>query len=601
MINQWLLLPSLLALRAKPQPGRTRQLDTTRMNAPLDDLARLPPKQLTRTRLSPPPGFQWSTVPELTFPEETKILPVPDIPAKNFPQPPRIRECLDFAIPAIGANTAGPLMSLIDATFVGRVSSLELAALGPAGSVSDSACQLLTFAAIAATNLVASSHASGDAQGSARTATLAVIVSIVGGSILSIATFGFAKELCVAYCGARSPLIRPMLDCLLIRASAFPAATVSIVASAVCIGTKDARTPLAAILVAAIINLLGDFIFVHVLGLGLRGAAWATIISQYCGAFLLLRVLSRRNFLLTSFFKTSIQRQESFNSLVSIFSFIPFMFVMLLKTVIHNSSSATAAALGSTAAAAHTALFSIAMLCFTVGDVGSSLCQAYLPAFIDRSLTTEHATMKTSQSSSGKRMTEPKNESGRFRLCYPRTRTGRVLTNLIKAARFLPRDVLGWMNNPRRAVQSKSGEPRTNLDLVAARPTIIQLLKTMFGVSACVVAIAATIIIVFSGKISCDPAVVRQMLLILPFMAAALSLHGTTVTLEGLLLAQKDFSFLSVVYIFIASSCVMFHSLIRRYNLGLFCVWSVYIYFQFSRLVVFSLRGFRTSNRRRRA
>tara|TARA_B100000513_G_scaffold180566_1_gene99106 strand:+ start:560 stop:691 length:132 start_codon:yes stop_codon:yes gene_type:complete len=42
----------------------------------------------------------------------------------------------------------------------------------------------------------------------------------------------------------------------------------------------------------------------------------------------------------------------------------------------HNSSAATAASLGAVEAAAHTALFAIAMLCFTFGDVGSSLAQA---------------------------------------------------------------------------------------------------------------------------------------------------------------------------------------------------------------------------------
>ena len=46
-------------------------------------------------------------------------------------------------------------MSLIDAAFVGRVSTTQLAALGPAGSISDSVPFFMLFVSIAATNLVA--------------------------------------------------------------------------------------------------------------------------------------------------------------------------------------------------------------------------------------------------------------------------------------------------------------------------------------------------------------------------------------------------------------------------------------------------------------
>merc|ERR1712003_54540 len=61
--------------------------------------------------------------------------------------------------------------------------------------------------------------------------------------------------------------------------------------------------------------------------------------------------------------------------------FIPFLFVMSVKIGWHNSCSATAASLGGVQAAAHTAVLSVAMLCMVLGDVGSSLSQAFLPPF----------------------------------------------------------------------------------------------------------------------------------------------------------------------------------------------------------------------------
>ena len=76
-------------------------------------------------------------------------------PATSYPAVPPYRECLVFALNAVGIYAAPTLMSLIDAAFVGRVSTTQLAALGPAGSISDSVPFFMLFVSIAATNLVA--------------------------------------------------------------------------------------------------------------------------------------------------------------------------------------------------------------------------------------------------------------------------------------------------------------------------------------------------------------------------------------------------------------------------------------------------------------
>ena len=60
---------------------------------------------------------------------------------------------------------------------------------------------------------------------------------------------------------------------------------------------------------------------------------------------------------------------------VHIMTSAPFLYVVQVKTLMHNSAAAAAASLGGAAAAAHTALFATAMLCFTFGDVGSTMAQ----------------------------------------------------------------------------------------------------------------------------------------------------------------------------------------------------------------------------------
>ena len=67
---------------------------------------------------------------------------------KQYPPTPSFRDCFSFALPALGIYACPPLMSLIDASFIGRTSSIELAALGPAGSISDCAPLPLLFLSI---------------------------------------------------------------------------------------------------------------------------------------------------------------------------------------------------------------------------------------------------------------------------------------------------------------------------------------------------------------------------------------------------------------------------------------------------------------------
>ena len=74
---------------------------------------------------------------------------------------PTLRELAAFAGPAVVLWISGPLLTLIDTSAVGlasgaKDSALEIAALGPGGSVCDGATYFYTFLNIATTNFLAS-------------------------------------------------------------------------------------------------------------------------------------------------------------------------------------------------------------------------------------------------------------------------------------------------------------------------------------------------------------------------------------------------------------------------------------------------------------
>jgi hypothetical protein len=334
-----------------------------------------------------------------------------------------------------------------------------------------------------------------------------------------------------------------------------PAVVFATIAQAICIGIKDTRTPLIAVALAGGMNFLGDLLLVNGLGMGIAGAAWATTASQFAAAFLLLRVMRRNGFLQKGGPPAPIINGDSATSnspiiasdanktsndddtsrratITSLLSFIPFLFVMGVKIGVHNSCAATAASLGGAPAAAHTALLAVAMLCFTFGDVGSSLSQAFLPAFAS-----------SNDVSSGE--------------------TSNRETNAL------------------------------SFDMAAAMPTLKQLLKCTFTISATVVCLSSLLLTIFSGQISSDPAVIQQMRKILPVMIATLSIHGTAVTLEGLLLARKDFRGLTLTYVGVSVSVAAWLTVVRKSasSAGLLGVWGCYTWFSASRIVAFSLLG----------
>ena len=528
--------------------------------------------------------------------------------SSSYPPTPTIKDCLAFTLPALGIWACPPLMSLIDASFIGQQSltvnkyaSLELAALGPASSISDSAPLPLLFLSIAATNLIAAATTASTRGGSgvllqdqssssstkqqqrqlatpdqARITRVALGMGTIGGIILATALYFGSGPLSALYCGAgakaagvagsssgTASIVASFCQQYVgIRSFALPAVVFTTIAQAVCIGTKDTTTPMYAVLIAAVLNLTGDFILVKKFQMGIAGAAWATSISQIVAGGLLLRVLKRRGFLrnpsttelqATSSSSSSTPKlveEQSESSLPSsspttmdtikqLLAFVPFLFVMSVKIGWHNSCAATAASLGGAQAAAHSALVSVAMLCFVLGDVGSSMSQAFLPAFVKKT---------TKQDSEGNDPKEP---------TTPTTTT----------------------------------KMTTDFDLDAAMPTIKQLLRCTLGISSTVMVIAAIIIGIFPTNITRDPAVVAEMRKTLPWIVTALSFHGSAVTLEGLLLARKKFRPLSVIYSLLAIGVAGFQLVTRQFHLGLGGVWACYVWFCATRVFVFSSIG----------
>jgi Na+-driven multidrug efflux pump len=104
----------------------------------------------------------------------------------------------------------------------------------------------------------------------------------------------FAERL-LAMTGAHASVVPLSCLYLKIRAVAQPAVMIIMTCQASLIAQRDSFTPFLSVLLSTSVNFLGNIIFVAWLGMGLAGAAWTTVATQYVGASALALALMFRS------------------------------------------------------------------------------------------------------------------------------------------------------------------------------------------------------------------------------------------------------------------------------------------------------------------
>lgn len=232
--------------------------------------------------------------------EEAIEVPVTDV--EELIEAPKLSKIIKFAIPAVGVWLCSPLLSLIDTSSVGLLSgTAQQAALNPAVAVTDYSALLVAFMYTATTNLVAGAKESEkglvDKPKTRKTLIqslqLSGFVGLFLGSVLSF----FAPSLLRGIIGndAIDPeVFSAALRYVRIRALGLPAGVIIGSAQSACLGMQDIKSPLYVLLAAAVVNFLGDMIFVPSPNAwvgGAAGAAWATVFSQYAALGLFMKWL----------------------------------------------------------------------------------------------------------------------------------------------------------------------------------------------------------------------------------------------------------------------------------------------------------------------
>jgi len=303
-------------------------------------------------------------------------------------RPPSFRELFKFTVGALPIYVSPTLLTAIDTAAVGQVSATQLAALGPACAICDGLTGLMVFISVGTTNAVSSSLGRGDSKGAQRACVVSQVCALGIGLVLAFGLWASAPLLVSKLASSSSsaavssPADAAMwagcLTYVRIRALSFPAALAMLSAQAACLGAKDTASPTKALLLAAFVNVVGDWALTVRAGYGIAGAAWATVACQVVAAASLVGTLNRNGLLPL---RQLLRPALSFQEVRRFFAFGGFIFVLMSKLVVYNSAVALSVVLGPTAAAAHQVLYALARVCYTMGDVPGATAQAFLPRY----------------------------------------------------------------------------------------------------------------------------------------------------------------------------------------------------------------------------
>ena len=208
------------------------------------------------------------------------------------------KQSFAIALPALLGMLTDPILSLVDTVYVGRVGSMELAALGACTSIFHLAFNAFRATTAATTSLVAASLEKNEDE--AREVTnislkFGMTVGLVVGGLLLTVGDSVLSSMGVAKTGG---LYRPAADYLYTRSWAAPIVLFIGVAEGAFRGYGDTVIPLIASLTAALINLgLDPLLMFFPFHMGVRGAAAATVFAQAAAAGVYAFTLFRRRML----------------------------------------------------------------------------------------------------------------------------------------------------------------------------------------------------------------------------------------------------------------------------------------------------------------
>jgi MATE family multidrug resistance protein len=213
------------------------------------------------------------------------------------------KEILRLAIPNIISNVSVPLLSTVDTALMGHLSEAHLGAVGIGAMVFNLIYWNFGFLRMGTTGMTAQAYGAQHQQmiSTLLGRSLVVAISIAFLILFLQRPFANAGIWFFHVADSQIELVETYFN---IRIWAAPATLATYVIFGWFFGMQNAVFPLILTVVANVINIVLSYVLIRYFDLGIAGAAWGTVVAQYCGVILAtIMLFSRYRPYLTDMFR----------------------------------------------------------------------------------------------------------------------------------------------------------------------------------------------------------------------------------------------------------------------------------------------------------
>jgi len=206
---------------------------------------------------------------------------------------PLFSNILIFALPIMVMNILQLLFNAADMIVVGKFSGSEaLAAVGATGSLINLMINLFMGLSAGTSVVVAQDYGAGQPADVKSSVHTSIAISIISGIAVAVVGFILCKPL-LAMMGTPDDIIDLSVLYMKIYFLGMPASMIYNFGAAILRAIGDSRHPMYYLVITGSVNVIFNLFFVLVLNMSVDGVAWATVISQYLSALLIIVCLMR--------------------------------------------------------------------------------------------------------------------------------------------------------------------------------------------------------------------------------------------------------------------------------------------------------------------
>ena len=208
------------------------------------------------------------------------------------------RRLIKISLPVIANFAINPLIGAVDLFWVNRMgNALAVASQAAANQVFNSAFWITSFLPAVTATLIAKEKAQGNEEGVQDAVCQAIFVGVFIALVTTALCSAKPNQILSSVLSQDAPAMEYARPYLLIRTFAFVPSLISLVGFSAFRGVLDTVTPVKISLFANLFNALLDPILIFNMGMGVTGAALATLAAELISCIMYLILMRKRNML----------------------------------------------------------------------------------------------------------------------------------------------------------------------------------------------------------------------------------------------------------------------------------------------------------------